>query len=606
MASELYNVIDALSREKGIDPQIVVSAVEDAIVVATRKYYKTQENLRAELDKESGQIRAFAVRSIVEGPEQVEDPLSQIALDDARRIDPAAEVGGELRTYKATDVLGRIAAQLAKQVIFQKVREAERDTIYNEYIGRVNEIINITVKRTEGQDVIVDLGKAEGRMPRKEQSRLESFAPGERARVMIVRVEKASKGPQVVVSRAVPELVSHLFQTEVPEIYDNTVVIRAIAREAGERTKIAVMSKDKDVDPVGACVGMKGMRVQSIIRELRGEKIDIIEYHEDPVVFAEKALQPAKVSRVTVLEGQEKHLEVIVDDSQLSLAIGKKGQNVRLAAKLLGWKIDIKSEEEKRQEVEEQMRGMMAPQATPLESVPDLEPGIVEKLVAAGITTVEMVADMTPEQLEEVPGIGPKSVEKISIAVNNYFSSLEAAEAGTAEEGVLADGEAVAEGETALEGEAGTETEAPAEGEAVAELEDAGEALGQDVSAEDEARELEAEEAAEAGETTDETDAAERDEEAAESETESSAESDVELTEEGGQAGDEEGLPNLPEAAFESVEELVDEGQAFEAEAVDGVENAPLPDEAELTIRERPETPNENVPAEEEPGEKRS
>ena len=205
-------------------------------------------------------------------------------------------------------------------------------------------------------------------------------------------------------------------------------MIRAIAREAGERTKIAVMSKDKDVDPVGACVGMKGMRVQSIIRELRGEKIDIIEYHEDPVTFAEKALQPAKVSRVTVLEGQDKHLEVIVDDSQLSLAIGKKGQNVRLAAKLLGWKIDIKSEEEKRQEVEEQMSQVMGQQTTPLESVPDLEPGIVEKLVAAGITTVEQVADMTPEQLEEVPGVGPKTVEKISIAVNNYFSSLEAAE----------------------------------------------------------------------------------------------------------------------------------------------------------------------------------
>ncbi len=359
MASELYNVIDALSREKGIDPQIVVSAVEDAIVVATRKYYKTQENLRAELDKESGQIRAYAVRTIVEDSEQIEDPNAQITLDEAKRVDPAAEVGGELRTYKATDVLGRIAAQLAKQVIFQKVREAERDTIYNEYIGRVGEVINATIKRQEGQDVIVDLGKAEGRMPRKEQSRLESFAPGERARMVIVRVEKASKGPQVVVSRAVPELVSHLFQTEVPEIYDNTVVIRAIAREAGERTKIAVMSKDKDVDPVGACVGMKGMRVQSIIRELRGEKIDIIEYHEDPVVFAEKALQPAKVSRVTVLEGEESHLEVVVDDSQLSLAIGKKGQNVRLAAKLLGWKIDIKSEEEKRQEVEERMTAVM-------------------------------------------------------------------------------------------------------------------------------------------------------------------------------------------------------------------------------------------------------
>ena len=180
MASELYNVIDALSREKGIDPQIVVNAVEDAIVVATRKYYKTQENLRAELDKESGQIRAFAVRTIVDGPEQMEDPVAQITLEDAKRIDPAAEVGGELRTYKPTEVLGRIAAQLAKQVIFQKVREAERDTVYNEYIGRVGEIINATVKRQEGQDVIVDLGKAEGRMPKKEQSRLESFAPGSR------------------------------------------------------------------------------------------------------------------------------------------------------------------------------------------------------------------------------------------------------------------------------------------------------------------------------------------------------------------------------------------------------------------------------------------
>ncbi|HKD83352.1 MAG TPA: transcription termination factor NusA [Terriglobales bacterium] len=610
MASELYNVIDALSREKGIDPQIVVGAVEDAIVVATRKYYKTQENLRAELDKETGQIRAYAVRSIVENADQIEDPIAQITLDEAKRIDPAAEVGGELRTYKPTDVLGRIAAQLAKQVIFQKVREAERDTVYNEYIGRVGEVINITVKRTEGQDVIVDLGKAEGRMPRKEQSRLESFAPGERVRVIIARVEKASKGPQVVVSRAVPELVTHLFQTEVPEIYDNTVVIRAIAREAGERTKIAVMSKDKDVDPVGACVGMKGMRVQSIIRELRGEKIDIIEYHEDPVVFAEKALQPAKVSRVTVLEGQEKHLEVIVDDSQLSLAIGKKGQNVRLAAKLLGWKIDIKSEEEKRQEVEEQMRGVMAQTTTPLESVPDLEPGIIEKLVAAGITTVEAVADMTPEQLEEVPGIGPKTVEKISIAVNNYFATLEGGEAAAGEEGALAEGEAPAEGEYAEGEEGAAQAEAAAEGKADAELEDAGEALGQDVSAEEEARELAAEEAVEtdeeAGEDTDELDAAERDDEAAESELQPRAEADVDLSEEGGQAGDEEGLPDVPEASSESVEELADEGQAFEAEVVDGVENAPDADQAERTVRDRPETPNENVPDEEEPGEKRS
>src|SRR5712671_2997014 len=425
MASPLYQFIEAVSREKGINPQIVVNAVEDAIVVATRKHYKSTESLKAELDKNSGAITAWAVKNVVESPEQVEDPNLQITLKDAQKIDDSAEVGGEIRLYKQTDVLGRIAAQLAKQVIFQKVREAERDTIFNEYSGRVNEIINATVKRIEGSDVILDIGKAEARMPRKEQSRLESFAVGERVRVVLVRVEKASKGPQVVVSRAAPELVQNLFQTEVPEIYDNTVVIRAIAREAGERTKIAVMSRDKDVDSVGACVGMKGMRVQSIIRELRGEKIDIIEYHEDPVTFAEKALQPAKVSRVTVVDQSEKHLEVVVDDSQLSLAIGKKGQNVRLAAKLLGWKIDIKSEEEKRQEVEQQMESLTSQQSTPLANVIDLGEALIGKLSEAGISTVEALADMTPEQLEEVPGVGPKTVEKISIAVNDYFSTLE-------------------------------------------------------------------------------------------------------------------------------------------------------------------------------------
>src|SRR5437763_984572 len=446
MASELYNTIDALSKEKGIDPQIVVSAVEDAIVVATRKYYKTQENLRAELDKETGKINAFAVKSIVESPEQVEDPQLQVTVDDARKVDPGAEIGGELKIPKVTEgILGRIAAQLAKQVIFQKVREAERDTVYNEYIGRVGEIVNATVKRIEGPDVIFDIGKAEARMPRKEQSRLESFAIGERVRVVIARVEKASKGPGVVVSRAAPELVQHLFQTEVPEIYDNTVVIRAIAREAGERTKIAVMSKDKEVDAVGACVGMKGMRVQSIIRELRGEKIDIIEYHEDAVTFAEKALQPAKVSRVTVVDPTEKHLEVVVDDSQLSLAIGKKGQNVRLAAKLLGWKIDIKSEEEKRQEVEAQMSQLTGATATPLETVEGLGEGLLEKLKSAGVSTVEALADMTPEQLEAIEGIGPKTVERISVAVNNYFAGLE----GGSAEGVGE--EAPAEGEGATE-----------------------------------------------------------------------------------------------------------------------------------------------------------
>ncbi len=443
MASLLYQSIEALSREKGIDPEIVVAAVEDAIALATRKYYKTQENMRAELDKETGEIRAYVYKTVVpntvvgeDGVEvtaQLEDPVNQITLSEAHALSPDVEVGGEIRYYKPTDVLGRIAAQMAKQVIFQKVREAERDTIFNEYNHRMGEVITATVKRIELQDVIFDLGKAEARMPRREQSRLEQFSVGERVRVVLLRVDRAAKGPQVIVSRAVPELVQNLFQSEVPEIYDGTVVIRATAREAGERTKIAVMSRDKDVDPVGACVGMKGMRVQSIIRELRGEKIDIIEFSEEITTFAEKALQPAKVSRVSIADLGEKQLEVIVDDTQLSLAIGKKGQNVRLAAKLLGWKIDIKSEEEKRQEVEQQMTGMTGGPTTAIEQVSELGEAIIQKLVAAGITTVEALADMTPEQLEEIPGIGEKTLEKISVAVRHYFGEYEPGEeqAGT-------------------------------------------------------------------------------------------------------------------------------------------------------------------------------
>ena len=428
MASPLYQTIEVLSRDKGIQPEIVVGAVEDAIALATRKYYKTQENMRAELDKDSGEIRAYIYKTVVETPEQIEDPVNQITLEQARQLAPEVEIGGEIRYYKPTDVLGRIAAQMAKQVIFQKVREAERDTVFNEYNHRVGEVLNATVKRIEPQDVIFDLGKAEARMPRREQSRLEQFAVGERVRVVLLRVDRAAKGPQVIVSRAAPELVQNLFQSEVPEIYDGTVAIRAIAREAGERTKIAVMSRDKDVDPVGACVGMKGMRVQSIIRELRGEKIDIIEFSEEVTTFAEKALQPAKVSRVSITDLGEKQLEVIVDDTQLSLAIGKKGQNVRLAAKLLGWKIDIKSEEEKRQEVEQQMQGFGAASVTPIEQVSELGESIIQKLVTAGITTVEALADMTPEQLEEVPGIGEKTLEKISTAVRHYFGQYEPGE----------------------------------------------------------------------------------------------------------------------------------------------------------------------------------
>jgi N utilization substance protein A len=423
MASALYQSIEILGREKGIDPEIVVNAVEDAIALATRKYYKTVENMRGEMDRETGEIRAYVYKTVVETPELVEDPDNQLTLEQARELAPEVEVGGELRFYKDTTPLGRIAAQMAKQVIFQKVREAERDTVFNEYAHRAGEILTATVKRLEPMDVIFDLGKTEARMPKREQSRLEQFAVGERVRVVLLRVDRAAQGPQVIVS-----LVQSLFQSEVPEIYDGTVTIRAIAREAGERSKIAVMSRDKDVDPVGACVGMKGMRVQSIIRELRGEKIDIIEYSDEITTFAEKALQPAKVSRVSITDLAEKQLEVIVDDTQLSLAIGKKGQNVRLAAKLLQWKIDIKSEEEKRQEVEQQMQAMGGGPSTPIEQVVELGDSVMEKLIAAGITTVEALADMTAEELSEIPGIGEKTVEKIAVAVRHYFGQYEEGE----------------------------------------------------------------------------------------------------------------------------------------------------------------------------------
>ncbi len=461
MASVLYQSIETLSKDKGIEPEIVVGAVEDAIALATRKFYKTQENMRAEMDKETGEIRAYVFKTVVEGPEQVEDEINQLTLEQARALAPEVEVGGELRFYKDTSPLGRIAAQMAKQVIFQKVREAERDTVFLEYNHRAGEVLNATVKRLEPMDVIFDLGKAEARMPKREQSRLEQFAVGERVRVVLLRVDRAAKGPQVIVSRAAPGLVQNLFQSEVPEIYDGTVSIKAIAREAGERTKIAVVSRDKDVDPVGACVGMKGMRVQSIIRELRGEKIDIIEFSEEITTFAEKALQPAKVSKVSITNLEEKQIEVIVDDTQLSLAIGKKGQNVRLAAKLLGWKIDIKSEEEKRQEVEQQMQEMGGGVTTPVEQIKDLGDAILEKLIAAGITTVEELADMTPEQLEEIPGIGEKTLEKISVAVRHYFGQYEEGEERPAD--VEATAEAAAE-ESAAEAADEAAIEAAAEG----------------------------------------------------------------------------------------------------------------------------------------------
>jgi transcription termination/antitermination protein NusA len=429
----IFQSIETLSKEKGIDSQIVLDAVKDAMLIAAKKHFRTNEDYVAEVDEKLG-LKLFALKKVVEA---VEDPSHEMILSEAKRYDPNADIGSEIRIPKSTEALGRISAQTAKQVIFQKVREAERETVYQEYSGRTGELVNCTIKRVEGPDYVVDLGKTEARLPKKEQSRLENYSVGDRIRCVIRIVDKSSKGPGVVVSRADPELVKRLFEQEVPEIYDSTVVIKGCAREAGERTKIAVQSRDRDVDSVGACVGMKGMRVQSIIRELRGEKIDIIQYSDDPVVFATHALSPAKISRVTIIDPLEKHMEVIVDDSQLSLAIGKKGQNVRLAAKLLGWKIDIKSEEEKRQEVESAMAALVSPGA-PLSVLADygLSEAVIEKLLEAGVPTIEKLGSMTPEQLEEIGGIGPKVVEQIQDAVNSYYAQFETAEQTTTPEDI--------------------------------------------------------------------------------------------------------------------------------------------------------------------------
>jgi transcription termination/antitermination protein NusA len=416
--ASIYQSIEILSKEKGIDPQIVLDAVKDAMLVAARKQFRTAEDLAADFDERTGALMLYSVKTVAD---PVADPVREIGLSDAVRYDADAQVGSTIRIPRPTDVLGRISAQTAKQVILQKVREAERETIYSEFSGRVGELVNCTIKRIEGQDIVVDLGKTEARLPKKEQSRLESFSIGERVRCVIKSVDKAGKNAGLIVSRGAPELVMRLFEQEVPEIYDNTVVIRGCAREAGERTKIAVLSRDRDVDCVGACVGMKGMRVQSIIRELRGEKIDIIEFSDDPVVFATHALSPAKISRVTLLDSGEKHMEVIVEDSQLSLAIGKKGQNVRLAAKLLAWRIDIKTEEEKRQEVEAAMASLSA--GAPLSVLVDhgLPEGMFDKLLQSGVGTVERLGSMTPEQLEAIQGVGADGVQRIVSAINSYY-----------------------------------------------------------------------------------------------------------------------------------------------------------------------------------------
>ena len=348
----LMQHIEAIAKEKGIEPQVIVTALEDAMLTASRKHYKTTENLRTRLNPDTGNIELYAVKHIVQ---DVTNPATEISLGEAQELyGEEAEIDMEIEFPKSTEGLGRIAAQTVKQVISQKVREAERDNIYEEYSQRIGEVVTGTIKRFENGDIVTEIGRVEATLPRKEQSRAENYNVSDRVRAVIKAVNRNVKGPQIVLSRTDPALLIKLFEQEVPEIYDGTVMIRGAVREAGDRAKVAVYSRERDVDPVGACVGMKGTRVQAIIRELRGEKIDIVEWSEDPLVFVTNAISPAKVQRVSIVDDGERIVEVIVEDKQLSLAIGKKGQNVRLAAKLTGWKIDIKSEEEKRREVEAQ------------------------------------------------------------------------------------------------------------------------------------------------------------------------------------------------------------------------------------------------------------
>ncbi|MGZ7080617.1 MAG: transcription termination factor NusA, partial [Thermoanaerobaculia bacterium] len=395
--------IKALAYEKSIDVERVFKALEDALATAARKYYKTREPLETILDRNSGGVKIQVLKEIVEDENQIEDPQAQWTLDQGRKIDPEVTVGGtikldyitkevvdvvrdphtQIRTWEAQkidssveqgdevhipltkppDELGRIAAQSAKQVLYQKVREAEREKVFNEFKDKLGELENGYVKRFERGDMIIDLnGKTEGIIPRSQQSRAERYSQGDRIKAVIVDVHTQPKGPQVVLSRTDPRLLIKLFEMEVPEIYDGTVVIKGAVREPGERAKIAVSSRERDVDPVGACVGMKGSRVQSIIRELRGEKIDIIPWNDDIVVFAQNSLAPAKITRVSDTSDEmahRPHLDVIVDNDQLSLAIGKRGLNVRLAAELIGAKIDIKSEEEVKGEVADALSAML-------------------------------------------------------------------------------------------------------------------------------------------------------------------------------------------------------------------------------------------------------
>jgi transcription termination/antitermination protein NusA len=459
--SSIAQNIELLSKEKNIDQTVITSALEDAVVTAARKQFKTGEDLRARYNADSGTIDLFAIKTVVE---EITNPALEMSLDEAlTEVGEGVEPGDMLEMPRPVEDLGRIAAQTAKQIILQKVREAERNNVYEEYIGKVGELVNGFVKRFEGGRVIIDTGAGlEAVMPKNQQSRAETFSQGERVRVVIHDVHREAKGPQIEVSRTSPELIKRLFEMEVPEIYDGTVVIKAAVREPGDRAKIAVVSNERDVDPVGACVGMKGSRVQSIIRELRGEKIDIIEWSEDPAIFAANALSPAKVSKVAVIDFEDKKLQVTVETEQQSLAIGKRGQNVRLAARLVGWDIDIRSEEDMKREIAQQMEDMLTAEVVPVTFIEGITPQDSAILAEHGIETIEQLAAAEVDDLCDWLDLSVDEAEEQLAMVREIVAVREAA---------LAQHDATTEPEakTAEIAEAETEMEATSEPEAASE-----------------------------------------------------------------------------------------------------------------------------------------
>ena len=435
MSSSIAQNIEALCQEQGIERDLVIEAMKEAVRAAAKKQFRSGEDIQVDWNPETG-IELSASKVVVE---EVVDTATELSIDEARELGgDEVEVGDALLLPLPMEELGRIAAQTAKQILFQKVRDAVRSNVYEQYIDKTGDLVNGYVKRFERGNIIVDLGNLEAILPRSQQSRGEQWNQGERIRVVINNVSKESKGPQVEVSRTSPELLLRLFEMEVPEIYDGTVVIKSAVREPGERAKIAVTSNERDVDPVGACVGMKGSRVQAIIRELRGEKIDIIEWSDEPSVFAANALSPAKVNQVRITDIENRQMEVIVNEDQLSLAIGKRGQNVRLATKLVGWNIDIRSEEEIKREVTEQMGALIASGGSvPLSAIEGVTAQQTDTLGEHGINDIDALAHTSVDDLVEFLDVSLDEAETILSAAKAVIamrdSSMQGAGAESAE-----------------------------------------------------------------------------------------------------------------------------------------------------------------------------